>query len=134
MANTILPILGTQGFVEDSSTKFDLTLSHFFLSDYNQSYLYSGNIYSLQRIFQQTGQDAEAVSLLLREHLTSYLNSYYDNVEITNVVKEAITPSGTMEIEMTIRIIDSDKTYGFTRVLKTENSTFSEIIKINNFG
>jgi hypothetical protein len=134
MSVNILPVLGTQGFVEDPSTKFDLLLSHFFLSDYNQSHLYPGSVISLPRLIQQTGGDLEPTILSLKSALQTYLGNYFENVEVQAKPKIQADPRSKMEVELTITMRENNQNYGFTRLLKSVDSKLETIIKINNFG
>lgn len=133
---TPVPSLGTQGWVSDDANKMDLLLSHFFLSDYNQTELYPGNVISLPEIIQNNGNQIDGIINELKSKLTNYLNRYYDSVDVT--LEGDPDPNASPEIKYDLRISIVVKTASgtelYSNLIKTENSKLINIIKLNNFG
>jgi hypothetical protein len=134
---TIIPVptLSTQGFVRDSSGKFDFLLSHYFLSDYNQTYLYYGRVSSLPRIIERSGSDIGALLTDLKQNLFDYLAKYYDSVSVdvnttTDIVRD---PRTDLELRVIISVAEDGKQTVFGRLLRSENSKLTDIVKLNNY-
>jgi hypothetical protein len=136
MSNKVpVPCLGTQGWVLDPSTKMDLLLSHFFLADYNQTQLYPGTVISLPRIMQKTGGEVVNAMALIKDNLKKYLINYYDdvNIDIKTLTDINLDPRSRLDVELSIQVIEKEANLGYTRLLKTNDSRMSEIVKINNY-
>lgn len=134
MTINVLPVLGTQGWVEDPTVKMDILLSHFFCADHLQTYLYPDTVISLPKIIQQTGGDLYPTILLLKSSLQTYLGSYFENVNVEAKPKIESDPKSKMEVELVITVRENKQNYGFTRLLKVQDSKLENIVKINNFG
>lgn len=131
---TVIPVpsLSTKGFVTDPNTKIDLLLSHWFLADYNQSYLYAGTITSLPQMMQKYGADAEPTIVELKRKLYEYLSSYYvtANVEVTSLTDLKV--GGKVELKVAIGVYDGSTNNDFNKVLNFKDSKFLNIVSINN--
>lgn len=131
-----VPTLSTQGFVYDQAGKIDYLLSHFFLSDYNQTYLYPGTVSSLPEIIQKNGGEVNGVIHDLTRKLKDYLGRYYDSIDldIYSPNNNDADVSTKAELVISLSVVDGNKSTEFTRLLRTTNSKMSEIIRINNDG
>lgn len=129
-----VPTLSTHGFVNDPITKFEFLISHFFLADYNQTYLYRGNVTSLPRIIESNGENISAVISDLKSQLDRYLGRYYDasntNVDLTDPTSE----SSNVSLSISITVTDKGTQNTFTRLLQTLNGKVQSLTKINNYG
>ena len=107
---TPVPTLSTQGWVTDLGGKIDMLLAHFFLSDYNQTYLYPGRVTSLPELVQRCGGDARELVVLLRRALMDYLTRYYPSVTVeASIPSEDVDPSSRVELTLRISINDGDQ-------------------------
>lgn len=133
---TPVPSLGTQGWVTDEANKMDLLLSHFFLSDYNQTQLYPNNVISLPRIIQNNGNQIDGIINELKSKLTNYLKRYYDDVEVNlkGTPDPNTSPSIKFDLGVSIVVKDNTGTLTYENLIKTENSKLIDIIKLNNYG
>ena len=131
-----IPSLGTQGFVTDAVNKFDLALSHFYLADYNQTYLYPGNVSSLAKLMQEFDNDIPGLINGMQRTLSIYFLKYYSdcNVNITIVNPANAEIGSKVELKLVISVIDNNKESIYGRILEAENGKFKNIIKLNNFG
>lgn len=136
MSTPIIPVptLSTLGWVSDSVTKFDRLLSHFFLADYNQTYLYRGFVTSLTRIIQKNGSNTVGLLRELESSLQSYLMAYYVRVEVTARLasSEAENPSSKVEVVLTIGIGEGSTQSVYSRLLQSSDSKLDKIIELNN--
>ena len=131
-----VPSLGTQGWVTDDTNIMDLLLSHFFLSDYNQTQLYPGNVISLPEIIQKNSNQIDGIINELKNKLTNYLNRYYDDVEVNLEGDPDINTSPDIKFDLRISIVvkSNNGVDSYTNLIQTENSKLINIIKLNNFG
>lgn len=133
---TPVPTLSTYGFVADQASKIDYLLSHFFLSDYNQTFLYPGYVYSLPEIIQKNGGEVDGVTSDLTRKLKDYLGRYYLQVEldIHPANGQGTDASSRIELIISMNLVDEGKNAQFVRLLRADNSRMSEISKYNNEG
>lgn len=133
---TIIPVptMSTQGWVTDLSGKLDFLLAHFFLSDYNQTQLYPTKVTSLPEIIERVGGDATQVRQLLESSLNTYLGRYYPSISVvvTPMTDQDVDMSIAVNLHLNIGVNDGDQVGRFERLVKTENSKMSQIIKLNN--
>lgn len=133
---TPVPTLSTYGFVRDQASKIDYLLSHFFLSDYNQTYLYPGNVTSLPEIIQKHGGEVAGVISELNRRLRDYLLRYYIDVdlEIRMADNSDADLSTKAELIISVNVMDEGINSQFIRLLRSSDSRLSEIVKYNNDG
>lgn len=133
---TIIPVptMSTQGWVTDLSGKLDFLLAHFFLADYNQTYLYPGKVTSLPEIIERCGGDAVQARQLLQDSLTTYLGRYYESlsVEVQPTTDQDVDMAIAVDLHLNIGINDGDQVGRFERLVQSKNSKLSQIIKLNN--
>lgn len=134
--NAVIPVptLSTQGWVTDLSGKLDMLLSHFFLSDFNQTQLYPGMVTSLPEIIQRCGGQATQARDLIQKALTAYFTRYYPSVQVdvSPTTDQDTDPSLSVELLIQIAINDGDQVGTFARLVKSKDSKLSEIMKLNN--
>lgn len=126
------PTLSTQGWVRDPSEKLDSLLAWFFLSEQNQSQLYSNEITSLPKIIQQHNNDANKIATTIKEELSTYLGEYFEGVEVNMGVTQNPSNASKIDLTLAIGITDNEISANYKRLLKIENSKMQEIAKINN--
>jgi hypothetical protein len=131
-----VPTLSTQGWVTDQAGKLDFLLSHFFLADFNQTFLYVGQVVSLPEIIQKSGGDAAAVIPELQRKLKAYLLKYYSNVELEVSSKTDLNtdPTSKIELMLILTLGDNGVFSSYNRLLQSKDSRLNQIIKLNNEG
>lgn len=137
MANiTPVPVLGSQGWVTDPSNKLDYVLSHLFLTDPNQTYVYYQNIFSIQSIWQKTGGEVYDTANALQLALTNYLQKYYREAEVTVTIKEpdADLNNGQYTIILNLGLYDGETVGDHVRLLNMSGGKLENIIRVNNDG
>lgn len=128
-----MPSLSEDGWVTDSIKTADYLLSHLFLSERSQSYLYNNNITSLPYILQTTQGDITQTITLLRSSIEEYFSRYFNNVvvEVTDVTSED-EPSKA-SISLFVQFSDKENIeHNLGKIIETSNLTISKIIDINN--
>lgn len=131
---TPVPTLSTQGWVTDPSTKFDKLLADFFLADNNQTYLYKGNVNSLQSIIAKNGNRIQGLIEDLQVSLRVYLERYYDLVEVSVAPANDIylDPVARMELSITIGVNDRGTQAQYARLLEAKDGAMQRISNIND--
>lgn len=127
-----VPCIGTLGWVRDSANKFDLLMSHFMLSDYNQTYVYKGKVTSLPRIMELHGNNANRVIEDLKQGLKSYLGRYYDSVSVEVENSNPDDPSINATLSVKIGVLDKGIQRVYGRILQSTDGKIDKILKINN--
>lgn len=129
-----VPTLSTLGFVYDPVTKFEFLISHFFLSDYNQTYLYINHVTSLPRIIENNGDNIQGVIYELKNKLETYLKRYYDDSEARVSLTDPDSNSSNVSLDISITVTDHGVQNTFTRLLQTLNGRVQSLTKMNNYG
>ncbi len=129
---TPVPTLSTLGYITDAVKKFDFLLSHFFLSDYNQTYLYKGHVTSLTRIIENSGNHIESTILGLTNGLKDYLKRYYLDADVKVTTPD--TEVSNIELTISITVTEAGSSYTFMRLLEAVDGKMQKIVKINNTG
>jgi len=132
MKNRHIPALSEDNWVNTPMLKADYIFSHFFLSNYSQSYLYRGHVHSLAKIIQANNNNVESTVEELRSSLVNYFSKYFTNVvaEVTEVPNET-DPSSAI-ITMYVKFSDNGAEYVLGKLLEVLNSKIKKIKDINN--
>ena len=128
-----MPSLSEDGWVTDSVKVADYLLSHFFLSEYSQTYIYHQQVSSLPWILQVTQGDMSATIDKTRRTLSEYFSRYFNNVEVEVLdVTSEETPSKAA-ISIYIKFTDKEgKEHVFGKFLEMADLTITKIVNINN--
>lgn len=131
---TPVPTMSTQGWVTDPSTKFDKLLSDFFLADHNQTYLYKGNVKSLQGLIEKHGTRIQSLIEELQVTLRTYMERYYDIVEVSVLPANDmyLDPTARMELKISIGVNDRGTQAQFGRLLEAKDGSMQRISSIND--
>lgn len=131
---TPVPTMSTQGWVTDPSTKFDKLLADFFLADHNQTYLYKGNVKSLQGLIAKHGNYVQGLIEELQVTLKTYMERYYDIVEVsvTPANDMYLDPVARMELKISIGVNDRGTQAQYGRLLEAKDGAMQRISNIND--
>lgn len=131
---TPVPTLSTQGWVTDPSTKFDKLLADFFLADHNQTYLYKGNVKSLQGLIAKHGTSIQGLIEELQVTLKTYMERYYDlaEVSVTPANDMYLDPVARMELKISIGVNDKGTQAQYGRLLESKDGAMQRISNIND--
>lgn len=129
-----VPTLSSAGWVRSPSEKADALISHFYESEYSQSYLYQNNVSNLQYLVERYSHDIVSFVQQLRLTLETYLGRHYDtaNVDVNSDVSENLT--GRVNVTVYCTVTEDGKEYSFGRLLMVANSKIEKIINLNNTG
>lgn len=129
----VLPSLTEDGWVLSEAKQADYLLSHFFLSDYSQSYIYNNEVSSFSWIVAQHDGDPVMMSINLKSTLERYFLKYFNEVdlEITNEKDPYNDNKVILKIYMQFTGKDN-KTYNLGKLVFLENTIVKKIVDINN--
>ena len=132
MGKVVIPTLGPDAWVMTPQKKFDIMMSHFFVCEYSQDYLFKGNISSLPWIVQETAGDATACCSLLQTTLRTYLERGFQSVEV-DAVEVPTDDNLKAEISIYVNCQDHDGTIlNLGKILRAKEGSIIEIIDILN--
>lgn len=136
MANNPVPTLGTQDFITDSANKFAQIFTDFLISDYNQTYLYPGEVTSAPYLVQQAGSDQNVQVRVFQDALSKYLRRYYDDVTVTVSVADLIDPAlqGGTNLSVIIQVTENTTQTTYGRMITTANNTITNVTNLINYG
>ena len=131
--NILLPSLSEDGWVSSSIKKADYLLSHFFLSDYSQSYVYHKQVSSLPWILLETQGDITNTVSLTQQILSNYFSRYFNNV-VVEVMEVPNTESPSKgQISIYIKFTDfENKEIVIGKMLQITDTKIEKIITLNN--
>jgi hypothetical protein len=129
-----VPCLGTQGFIYDSASKFDQILAHIFASDVNQTYLYPDRITSLAAMIEKGGSDKLNIEQVLQNGFLTYLNHYYQDVNVELVVTDIDNSTSRLDFQINITVTENAQQFQYGALIRTVKKQLEELIKLNNYG
>lgn len=134
-SKVVIPSLSEDHWASGSIKVADILLSHFFLSDYSQTYLYPGMVSSLPWILQETQNDMARTLTLAQSTLSNYFNKHFNNVVVEVSEVENKTNPSKAQISLYIQFTDNDKKeYVIGKLLEIADTKITKIINQNNYG
>lgn len=133
---TPVPTLSAGGWIVTQQQKADYLMAYFYESMYNQTYVFAGQITSIQYIIEQNSGNIAKTCDALRTALEQYLKRYYDSV-IVQVTSDDVTagnPSSLVNLTLYISVKEDGEMYGFSQLISMSNSKFLKAVSINNNG
>lgn len=135
--NTIVPVptLSSSGWVTALHEKADLLLSHLFAADLTQSFLYDGQVTSIQGIVEQYSNDPVKLSGAMQDAVTKYFTRYYSSPIVETTLND-IDPATTngVNLNIWIQVVENGQTYSLGAILNVVNSKFTVVTNIINRG
>ena len=132
MGKPVIPTLSSDGWVTTPQKKFDFMMSHFFVAEYSQDYIFHQGVTSLPWIVQETTGDATACCALIQSSLRTYLERAFFQVEVD--AGEVPTEDNlSAEIRIFINCVDYDGTVlNLGKILRAKEGMITEIVDIVN--
>jgi hypothetical protein len=130
-----MPSLSADGWVNSSLKTADYLFSHFFTSDYSQSYTYLGGVSSFAYIIQANQNDIPSTIRNLESVLSSYFGKYFQNVGVEIDDNATVANSSKIGLNIFLNFTD-DKgvTYSLGKTIEYQNTIISKIITHSNNG
>jgi len=132
-----LPSLSTKGYIYDLQDRCDRLMSYFLASQASESYLYSGNVTSLQLLIQKYGGDPQQFCLHLKSALMTYFNGYFPAgavVDTRNDSDDGTNLTNNYNVWMSVQITENGKNYSLNEQILKKDSSFERVIQAANYG
>lgn len=129
----LYPSLSEESWVNTPDKIADYLFSTFFVAEYSQTYLYKGMVSSFPWIIQNAQGDILRTITDVRQNLTSYFSTYFDNVIIE--VNDVTNPEEPSKVGLSIYAKFTDKQgvdHVLGKLLRVSNSIIESIINLNN--
>lgn len=136
MTKFVVPALSADGWVQSSKERADYLLSHFYLSDYSQTHLYSGNVASMSYIFATYGNDTYMLTTQLQKTLQDYFIRYnFTNVIVDITITEESPDSNKHNLKIFMGFTDEQgQDITMENVLSIINGKFSKVVSKVTYG
>jgi hypothetical protein len=128
-----MPSLSTDGWVNSSLKTADYLFSHFFASDYSQTYVFPGQIASFAYILHSNQGNIQGTMTALRQTLSTYFSKYYKDVIVE--VDDSPTVSGSSFIALNIFMNFTDDKgviHSLGKMIEYTNTTVNKVVTLNN--
>jgi hypothetical protein len=132
---TPVPTLSSAGWVVTPAQKADYLMAHFYEAMNNQSYIFPGEVSSIQYVIEKNAGDIPATCQAIQQVLEKYLSRYYPNTTV-QVSSDDTSGNTSSQVNLTIYIsaLEAGETYAFTSLIQMANSKFVKAINLNNTG
>lgn len=136
MANKkFYPSLSEDGWVNNSVKIADKLLSDFFISDFSQTYLYSGAVSSFPWIIQNKQGNITETAVLVQSTLNVYFSRYFNNVVVESQDQTSADSPSKGQITLYVKFTDDDGIeYVVGKLLEITDMNITKIINLNNNG
>ncbi len=130
-----LPSLSEDSWIFEPTKIGDNLFAHFFLSDYRQTYIFSGEISSFSQIYYLAINDPSGMRGLLQTALEKLFSKYFEEVLVVVTIKESSDLSNSIALLLAMTFKDKQGVqYDLYRIVAAENGLSKKIIKYNNYG
>lgn len=128
-----MPSLSTDGWVKGSLKTADYLFSHFFASDYSQTYAFPKGVSSFSYILHSNQGDIPGTIRELRSTLLNYFSKYFENVVVE--IDDGATAEGSSAVGLNLFLNFTDSsgvTHSLGKMIEYTNTTINKIVTINN--
>ena len=133
MAIAALPSLSEHGWITNPIEIADMLFSHFFISEYSQTYLFKGKIASLPYILQQDQDDLQKMGDNVGFWLKTLFSNYFQNTDVSAIVNPNADNPNKHQLTIYVQFQDKEgKTYSLGKLIEISDLTIRNIININN--
>lgn len=135
-SKTLHPTIDTDGWVQSPIKCADYLLSHFFLSDYSQTFHFKGQVASFSWILTRHQGNLELMREEVQRVLSDHFSKQFSEVDIQ--VSEIATTKSINKKQLGLYLVFTDQDgaiHNLARIFRyTENLKFREIVAVNNLG
>lgn len=134
-AKPITPFPSLSHWTTTLESKLDEVLTTYICTNYQQSTMFSGKLYSLPYTLGRFAQDPEHFALTVEEELGKLLASYFKIAEVRATAKSIPNLEHFVEVFLEISISDLDgSSYNQSSRILTEDSKIRRITHFTNTG
>jgi hypothetical protein len=133
---TPVPTLSLAGWVVTPQQKADYLMAYFYESMNNQTYIFNGQVISIQYLIEQNAGNMAKTCDAVRTALEQYLGRYYQDA-IVQVTTDDVTddnPSSLINMTISMSVVEGGVPYGISQLISLSNSKFMQAVTINNDG
>lgn len=131
----VLPALSEDGWVTTDGRQAEYLFSHFFLSDYSQTYIYTDQVTSFSWILATANGNVTEIQSLTQSRLERYFSRYFNNVVVEVNTEE--NPDNPTEVTLVIYLTFVGKDgvqYNLSRMVFANNSLIKKVVDLSNNG
>lgn len=126
----VFPSLTTQGWLKQSISVFDQMVGEFFLSEYSQTFLFTGAVSSFPWILQRYKGDLLTICSKTKDTLTTYLSTQFPAVEIDVSYKAVADSINRYNLVVYAEVTGTDgEKINLVRLVNFDDTRVFEIMK-----
>ncbi len=134
-AQKVIPSLSLDGWVTSPDKILDYVLSHYILTDNQQSYLYRDNLTSLPLTYYKYNSDPDGMANGIRTDLTNLLTKYFSQVDVSASAVQSVVDLNIYNVVVSAAVIGGDgKRYELNKITQLFNSKARYILNFSNYG
>lgn len=135
VAMNVIPSLSKDGWISSSEKILDFVISHYILTDTQQTLLYKGALISLPYTYFLHNNKPESMAEAMADDLRKLLTRYFAEAEVSARAKRDSLDDNVYTIFISAAVIDKDnKRYELSKVTQLLNSKAKVITSFNNVG
>lgn len=130
-----MPALSEDGWVMTDQLTADYIFSHFFLTDYSQTYLYKDQVSSFAYLLANSVGNPTKLQSDVQGQLQSYFSRYFNNVAVDCSSKQNSQNPNEYTLTIYVSFDGKDgKNYTLGKLAFISGSISKKVIDLNNYG
>jgi hypothetical protein len=133
---TPAPTLSTAGWIVSAQQKADRLMAWLYATQANQSYIFNGNVTSLQYLIAQNTGNIPATCSALQNALTQFFSRYYDLARVQVASDDVLggNQSSLITLYVYAELTEDGVVYPLTSLIELSSSKLLRVIALNNSG
>lgn len=127
MKQIVLPVLGGEGWVTDTTNKISILMAQALVADYSQTTIYADTITSIPYIVAQYQTDPLNMAIKLEDTLTTYYKRYFTQVTVTVTYDD--TPGITYPLYISIIVVNDGISYSLANVASIDKGILTTVLR-----
>jgi hypothetical protein len=126
--------LSRKGYLTDVAERADRVFAYYLASDKSQSYLYAGNVLSMQATIQEVGNNQQKLQSQITQDLATLFNNVFDLAAVTvAITTPAWDGTNRFNIAISTTLTDAGTTYDLgTLLLQSQDGIVTKLVNANN--
>lgn len=134
MSNNVLPSMSDQGWIRGAVPKADLMLSHLWIANSNQTYLYAGDVASVQMLIEEHTDDINSLMYALQSKLEQYFGRFFDDATATVDIDPSTALTNKKHLRIGLTLMQGELEFKVGDVVSIADGKFKSIMNANNYG
>ncbi|WP_233875070.1 hypothetical protein [Paraburkholderia adhaesiva] len=133
---TPAPTLSTAGWIVSPQQKADRLMAWLYESQANQSYVFNGNVTSLQYLIAKNAGNIPATCTALQTALTSFFSRYYDLASVQVASDDVLNGNESSLITLYVyaELTEDGVVYPLNSLIELSSSKLVRVLALNNAG